>query len=50
MSKNIRSKAVMVAGLLAVSLMAAACNTVAGAGKDTSAAGQAVTHAANDAK
>jgi entericidin B len=50
MSKNIRSKAVSLAGLLAVCLMAAACNTVAGAGKDTSAAGHAVTNTANDAK
>jgi entericidin B len=50
MRKNIRSKAVAVAGLLAVSLMAAACNTVAGAGKDTSALGHDVTHAADSAK
>lgn len=50
MSKNIRSKAVMVAGLLAVSLMASACNTIAGAGKDTSAAGHAVTNEANEHK
>jgi predicted small secreted protein len=50
MSKNIRSKAVAAAGLLAVCLMAAACNTVAGAGKDTSAAGHAVTNTAEDAK
>ncbi len=50
MSKNIRSKAVMVAGLLAVSLMASACNTVAGAGKDTSAVGHAVTNTADQAK
>ena len=50
MSKNSRSKAVSVAGLVAVCLLAAACNTVAGAGKDTSAAGAAVTKTANDAK
>lgn len=50
MSKNIRSKAVTAAGLLAVCLMAAACNTVAGAGKDTSALGHDVTHAADSAK
>jgi len=50
MSKNIRSKAVSVGGLLAICLLAAACNTVAGAGKDTAAAGNAVTKTANDAK
>ncbi|HTJ63479.1 MAG TPA: entericidin A/B family lipoprotein [Alphaproteobacteria bacterium] len=50
MGKNTRSKAVSVAGLLAVCLLAAACNTVAGAGKDTSAVGHAVTNTANDAK
>jgi predicted small secreted protein len=50
MSKNIRSKAVAVAGLLAISLMAAACNTVAGAGKDTSALGHSVTNEANEHK
>ena len=36
---------VVVAGLAA-----SACNTVAGAGKDISAAGNAVTQTANDAK
>jgi predicted small secreted protein len=50
MSKNIRGKAVAVAGLLAVSLMASACNTVAGAGKDTSNLGKDVTHAADNSK
>ena len=50
MSKNIRSKSVTAAGLLAVCLLAAACNTVAGAGKDTSAAGKAVTNTAEQAK
>ena len=50
MSKNIRSKAVAFAGLIAISLMASACNTVAGAGKDTSDLGQDVTHAADSAK
>ncbi len=50
MSKNIRSKAVSLAGLLAVCLMAAACNTVAGAGQDTSALGHDVTHAADSSK
>jgi predicted small secreted protein len=50
MSKNIRSKAVSVGGLIAVCLLAAACNTVAGAGKDTAAAGHAVTNTAEQAK
>ncbi len=31
-------------------LLVSACNTVAGAGKDVSAAGHAVTQTANDAK
>jgi entericidin B len=31
-------------------LLVAGCNTVAGAGKDVSAAGHAVTSTANDAK
>ena len=35
---------------LAVSLGVAACNTVQGAGKDVSAAGQAVSQTAADAK
>ena len=34
----------------AASLAVAACNTVEGAGKDVSAAGQAVTDTAKDAK
>ena len=35
--------------LLAASLAAAACNTIAGAGKDVSATGHAVTDTAKDA-
>lgn len=34
----------------AAALALAACNTVAGVGRDVQAAGQAVTGAANDAK
>ncbi|HEX8469793.1 MAG TPA: entericidin A/B family lipoprotein [Brevundimonas sp.] len=34
----------------AAALTTAACNTIAGAGRDTSAAGQAVTGAANEVK
>lgn len=36
--------------LAAVSLTISACNTVSGAGQDVKAAGQAVTHTAEDAK
>ncbi len=35
---------------VAAALSVAACNTVAGAGKDVSSAGKAVTNTANDAK
>jgi predicted small secreted protein len=50
MRKNNRSKIAAFAGLIAVSLLASACNTVAGAGKDTQALGQDVTHAADNSK
>jgi predicted small secreted protein len=36
--------------VVAVSMAVAACNTVAGAGKDVSSAGAAVTDTAQDAK
>ncbi len=36
--------------VLAASLAVSACNTVAGAGKDVSDAGHAVTNTADDAK
>lgn len=36
--------------VLAAALAVGACNTVSGVGKDVSAAGKAVTGAANDAK
>jgi len=36
--------------VLAASMAVAACNTVAGAGKDVSATGHAVTDTANDSK
>jgi len=35
---------------LAAALAVSACNTVAGAGRDVSATGHAVTHTADDAK
>jgi predicted small secreted protein len=50
MNKNSALRAATVLSFLAISLLATACNTVAGAGKDTSAAGHAVTHAAEEAK
>jgi predicted small secreted protein len=49
MRKSIR-KTATAAGMLAICLLAAACNTVAGAGKDTSDFGHDVTHAAESAK
>ena len=36
--------------VLAASMAVAACNTLAGAGKDVSATGKAVTNTAEDAK
>jgi entericidin B len=36
--------------VVAAALAVSACNTIAGAGKDVSAAGSAVTTTANDAK
>lgn len=41
---------VLVLAAAAAALLTAACNTVAGVGRDVQAAGQAVTGAANDAK
>jgi len=40
----------MILALVAAGLTLSACNTVAGAGKDVSSAGHAVTDTANDAK
>ena len=42
-------KALILTATTAV-LLTAACNTIAGAGKDVSAAGKAVTQTADDAK
>jgi predicted small secreted protein len=50
MRKQFRGRAAAVAGLLAVSLLATACNTIAGAGKDTSDLGKDVSHAADSSK
>jgi entericidin B len=41
---------IFVLAAVAAALTAAACNTVEGVGRDTQAAGQAVTGAAQDAK
>jgi predicted small secreted protein len=40
----------LILAVLAASLATTACNTVAGAGKDVSSAGAAVTDTAQDAK
>ena len=40
----------IVLAVLAASIATTACNTVAGAGKDVSSAGHAVSDTANDAK
>lgn len=40
----------VILSLVAVSLLAAACNTIEGVGRDVTAAGQAVTGAAQDTK
>jgi predicted small secreted protein len=50
MSKYMRGKAFAAAGLLAISLLASACNTVEGAGKDTSNLGKDISHSAEDSK
>jgi entericidin B len=41
---------ILVLAVAAAAMLTAACNTIAGAGRDVSAAGQAVTGVANDAK
>ncbi len=40
----------LIVALTGAALLASACNTISGAGKDVSAAGRAVTHTAEDAK
>ncbi len=45
-----RKMIVLLAAAAAVTVSLSACNTVAGAGRDVSAAGRAVTNTANDAK
>jgi predicted small secreted protein len=41
---------ILVLAASAAALLIASCNTIAGAGKDVSAVGHAVTNTANDAK
>jgi len=41
---------IVILAVVAAALATSACNTVAGVGKDVSAAGKAVTSTANDAK
>lgn len=41
---------IVVLAVTAAALLTAACNTVAGVGRDVQAAGSAVTGAANDAR
>jgi predicted small secreted protein len=41
---------VMTVAILASAVLVSACNTVAGAGKDVSSAGKAVTKTADDVK
>jgi predicted small secreted protein len=43
-------KTLLIMAVMAASLTVAACNTIAGAGKDVSSAGEAVTDTAQDAK
>lgn len=43
-------RSITTAVVVAFGLLAAACNTVEGAGKDVSSAGNAVSGAANDSK
>lgn len=43
-------RTLLIMAVMAASLTVAACNTIAGAGKDVSSAGEAVTDTAQDAK
>ena len=43
-------RTILLLAMMAASLTTAACNTVAGAGKDVAATGKAVTNTAEDAK
>ncbi len=43
-------RTMLILAALSACLATAACNTIAGAGKDVSSVGQATTNTANDAK
>ncbi len=43
-------KSIMITAIITAAIGLSACNTVAGAGKDVSSAGKAVTKTANDVK
>jgi entericidin B len=47
---EISMRKLIVLGVIAAALTTAACNTVAGVGRDLSAAGQAVTSSSNSAR
>jgi entericidin B len=49
-SELLKMRKLITLTVLAAALAVSACNTVSGVGKDVSAAGKAVTGAANDAK
>lgn len=50
MRKTIGKNALAASALFALSLLATACNTVAGAGQDTQNLGKDITHTANENK
>ena len=49
-SRNMSMRKIFILFAAAAALTTAACNTVSGVGRDASAAGEAVTGAAEDAK
>jgi entericidin B len=49
-TQSIARAMILTVALAALAPVLAACNTTAGAGRDVSAAGQAVTRSANDVK
>lgn len=49
-SGDLQMRKVFLLAILAASMAASACNTVAGAGRDVESAGEAVTDTAEDAK
>jgi predicted small secreted protein len=49
-SREPSMRKIVILAVVAAALATSACNTVAGAGKDVSAVGKAVTGAANDVK